>query len=56
MGNDVLPWVQHISPLLLDTGRAIGTETCKLDNVCPPYDLWFGSDPNTICVLHVICI
>ena len=24
------------------TGRGVGTETCEVDNVLPPDDLWFG--------------
>ena len=31
----------------LNTGREIGTETCGVDDVFPPDDLWFGSDTNT---------
>ena len=26
------------------TGREIGTETCGMDKVFPPDDLWFGLD------------
>ena len=36
----------HISSISLYTGRGIGTETCWVDNVLPPGDLWFGSDAN----------
>ena len=36
----------HLSNLA-NTGRGIGTETCKVEPVFPRDDFWFGSDTNT---------
>ena len=36
---------------LLITGREIDTETCEVDNVFPPDDIWFTSDNNTNSVI-----
>ena len=31
------------------TDLRISTETCEMDNVFPPDDLWLCSDTNTVC-------
>ena len=41
------PRVPAHSSVLLDTGREIGTDSCGMDYVFPPHDLWFGSDTYT---------
>ena len=38
-----------------NTSRGIGTETCWMDYVFPPDDLWFGSD-NKNCTCTVLYI
>ena len=35
----------------LNTGRGIGTETFKADNVFRSDDIWFGSDADTNCAV-----
>ena len=44
VGSNRLLWCRHICLIILDTGRGIGPETCRLDNVFSPEDLWLGSD------------
>ena len=34
----------------------VGTETCEVDTVFPPDDLWFGSDIYTNVQFYIICI
>ena len=36
---------------LLNTGRGIGIETCEVNVVFPPDDIWFGSDTITKCAV-----
>ena len=44
----------HLSALL-NSSRGIGTQTCRLDNVFPPDDLWFVSDTECelCCYVHL---
>ena len=50
-----LKWKQ--SSYILNTCRGIGTETCWMDYVFPPDDLWFGSgNKNCTCMVLYIYI
>ena len=42
--------------IYLYTSRGRGIETCGIDYVFPPHDLWFGSDNNKNCTRKVIYI
>ena len=52
VGADALPRCRHIC-LSIITGRGMGTETCGVDCVFSPDDIWFGLDINMNCT--VLC-
>ena len=50
--------VCHCSVTML-VSIQVGTETCEVDNVFPPEELWFGSNTYMNCVncaVYIICI
>ena len=56
VGADRLPWCRHTCPPSI-TGRGKGTETCEVDSVFPPDDLWLGADTSMNCViLYNLCL
>ena len=54
-GKYFLPWRRHILSISLYADRGIGTETCWVDSVFSPDDLWFGSDIERRVLLYISC-
>ena len=53
----LLPWRWHILSIVLIAGRGINAETCGLDDVFPPDDLFFPSRNSVLIYIYLyICI
>ena len=52
-GSTLTSTVLALLPVISNTGRGIGTDTCGMGDVFPTDDRWFGSETYTNCA--VVC-